>query len=314
MLQHQLHYNDQGFGHAVAVSESASLVVVGKPSFNAGYGAVFAFDLSSGWEFDALFPLAQGDASFGRSVAVDGSRLAVGAPFPPNEGAVYWFVRNGWTWTLEDRDLLHNYYSDTGSSVALAGDTTWIGGNGTVALFGRQPALTGDCDSDLIPDSCQPDTDGDWLIDACDNCPSQVNTDQANHDADASGDACDTDDDDDSVVDTADCAPLDASAWTIPGEAFGLRVDSMTAVSWERLASPGAASATYDTLRSTQASNWSGSATCLETGGVDQRTIDGATPAPGGLFCYLVRGRNACGTGTIGADSRGVTRPARVCP
>jgi hypothetical protein len=36
-----------------------------------------------------------------------------------------------------------------------------------------------------------PDTDGDTVCDATDNCPGEANTDQANADADPLGDACD---------------------------------------------------------------------------------------------------------------------------
>jgi hypothetical protein len=40
-------------------------------------------------------------------------------------------------------------------------------------------------------DTGLPDTDGDTVCDAIDNCPSDPNTDQANGDADSLGDACD---------------------------------------------------------------------------------------------------------------------------
>lgn len=69
-----------------------------------------------------------------------------------------------------------------------------------------------------------PDTDGDGIPDAIDNCPTAPNPDQANHDgeridngrgpsddvtnpaADASGDACDPDDDNDGLPDTSEMA------------------------------------------------------------------------------------------------------------
>ncbi|HWS99558.1 MAG TPA: putative Ig domain-containing protein [Pyrinomonadaceae bacterium] len=57
---------------------------------------------------------------------------------------------------------------------------------------------------------CKPpeDADGDGVLDADDNCPSDPNTDQANNDGDAQGDACDPDDDNDTVPDVADNCPL----------------------------------------------------------------------------------------------------------
>ena len=41
-----------------------------------------------------------------------------------------------------------------------------------------------DCDGNLVPDECDPDGDGDGIIDACDNCPQTSNPGQANTDAD----------------------------------------------------------------------------------------------------------------------------------
>ena len=52
----------------------------------------------------------------------------------------------------------------------------------------------------------QSDQEGDNVGDACDNCPSAINTDQANSDVDPTtdvndrtGDACDPDDDNDGI-------------------------------------------------------------------------------------------------------------------
>jgi hypothetical protein len=45
---------------------------------------------------------------------------------------------------------------------------------------------------------------------------------------------------------------------------------------------------------------------------------DAQAPAPGGLFCYLVRAENACpggaGRGPLGFASTGNERPGRSCP
>ena len=55
----------------------------------------------------------------------------------------------------------------------------------------------------------QQDADGDGVLNANDNCPSDANAGQANNDADAQGDACDADDDNDGVDDGADRFPFD---------------------------------------------------------------------------------------------------------
>jgi type VI secretion system secreted protein Hcp len=49
-----------------------------------------------------------------------------------------------------------------------------------------------------------PDSDGDTIADASDNCPTVFNTTQINSDADTLGDACDSDDDNDGISDSVD--------------------------------------------------------------------------------------------------------------
>lgn len=47
-----------------------------------------------------------------------------------------------------------------------------------------------DCNVNGVPDECELDTDGDGIIDDCDNCPTVSNADQADCDSDGIGDAC----------------------------------------------------------------------------------------------------------------------------
>lgn len=54
---------------------------------------------------------------------------------------------------------------------------------------------------------CDPDSDGDGIVDSKDNCPLTANANQADFDKDGKGDVCDTDDDNDGVPDVYDCEP-----------------------------------------------------------------------------------------------------------
>ncbi len=57
-------------------------------------------------------------------------------------------------------------------------------------------------------DACDPDLDGDGVVDTRDNCTGTANTSQEDTDGDGEGDACDPDDDGDEVPDEADRCPL----------------------------------------------------------------------------------------------------------
>ena len=80
-----------------------------------------------------------------------------------------------------------------------------------VCQSGSSPCSAGEsCDED--PDTCVtpiPDSDGDGVPDAEDNCPDTANSDQKDFDGDELGDACDDDDDNDGFADVDDPDPLD---------------------------------------------------------------------------------------------------------
>lgn len=63
-------------------------------------------------------------------------------------------------------------------------------------------------DCPLIPDPDQTDTDADTIGDVCDNCPQTANTDQADQDRDGFGDACDDDPDGDGIPSDGDASGI----------------------------------------------------------------------------------------------------------
>lgn len=82
-----------------------------------------------------------------------------------------------------------------------------------------------------------------------------------------------------------------------------------TAISWTAPVDPGDFWVTYDVLRSDSASDFS-AATCLLIDDMNQSTTDTETPT--GVWYYLVRSRNTCGT-NLGTDSVGAPRYGVTC-
>jgi len=140
--------------------------------------------------------------------------------------------------------------------------------------------------------------DGDLCANDCTlNVCGEVDTD-----GDGFGDGCDADDDDDGALDPEDCAPLDPALTTVPAEVTGLIVEPAGS-SWDGQGETVVYDVIGGELTALRADGGIAGASCLANGLVDADFIDGrAKPPPGEGLYHLVRARNACGTGSWGAE------------
>lgn len=123
------------FGSSVAISGDAA--VVGAP-FHASTGAAYVFRRTAGvWaEETKLTSITLGSSDrFGRSVAIDGDVIVVGAPedddVASNAGAAYVFRYDGAVWVEEQKLTPFDGASGTvfGTSCAVSGNTILVGNN-----------------------------------------------------------------------------------------------------------------------------------------------------------------------------------------
>ena len=132
------------FGDAVAVE--GQRLVVGAPDRLSASGAAHVF-IRNGttWTLEATLRAADasGNARFGDAVAISGDTIAIGAlGYSQSRGAVYVFVRDGSSWSQQQRLTLPNGNASDrlGLSVAVDGDVLIAGAPGRDAAVVDQGA------------------------------------------------------------------------------------------------------------------------------------------------------------------------------
>jgi hypothetical protein len=140
------------FGNSIAVSGSTVVVGAGWRTVgsNNSQGGVYVFVQSgTNWSQQAELTASDGGAYnyFGRSVALSGSTIVVGAPGYPTvgsnvaQGAAYVFTQSGTNWSQQAKLTASDgvAYDELGFSVALSGSTALVGAPCHPALGGCGP-------------------------------------------------------------------------------------------------------------------------------------------------------------------------------
>ena len=159
------------------------------------------------------------------------------------------------------------------------------------------------------------DPDMDTVLNACDNCPQDSNSDQLDTDDDGLGDACDPDDDDDGILDASDCAPLDPGVFAPPSEVTGLRADQdKVRWLWDAAQPTSGDSTVHDLARGPLQTLPVAGGSCIADSASEAEAEDTGEPDPGEGYWYLVRAVNACDEGTYGETTGEVERVSGACP
>ena len=127
------------FGYSVAIEGNTMVVGAYKEDYN-DKGAVYVYTKSGNTWSESQKLLASdkvGGDEFGRSVAIEGNTIVVGAHYEnsdgkSNNGAVYVFTKSGNTWSQSQKLLASDKDSSDwfGRSVAIEGNTMVVGANG----------------------------------------------------------------------------------------------------------------------------------------------------------------------------------------
>ncbi len=207
------------FGDEVAIEDGT--IVVGARNvdqsgviLSSGAAYIFQQDGSGNWvEQQQLVPAdnAHNDL-FGYSVDIQDETIYVSAVETDNNGisatgSVYLFEIDGsGNWVEIPGALLApdgQADDNFGASVSIRGNTLLVGANlddDNGSASGSAYFFTGDGEPPLT------DSDGDFVPDDIDNCPSNFDPEQLDNDLDGQGNACDGDDDNDGFSDTYEVA------------------------------------------------------------------------------------------------------------
>ena len=130
------------------------------------------------------------------------------------------------------------------------------------------------------------------------------------------------DSDGDGWGDPLDCALMDASAWAVPPAVADLQIQSMsgstTSLTWSALTPASGPGTTHEILSGgiadLQQAGGPAGATCAASGipGGADSVADGE-PAMGTARWYMVRGRNACGVGSLAGSGQPRSVSSVVC-
>ncbi|MFH1973798.1 MAG: thrombospondin type 3 repeat-containing protein [Patescibacteria group bacterium] len=209
------------FGYSVSIS--GDKVLIGAISDDTGAtdaGSAYLYDATTGallQTFNNPTPIL-GNPLFGRSVSISGDKVLIGATGDGSGGSAFLY-------DATTGALLHTFNDPTpaapdvfGVSVSISGDKVVIGATGD----GTKAYNSGSAHLYLL----QNDTDGDGLADSVDNCPADVNVDQADTDSDGQGNVCDFtpngDMDGDGVDELADNCPGIANPGQEDADADGI--------------------------------------------------------------------------------------------
>eukprot|EP01089_Gocevia_fonbrunei_P016089 TRINITY_DN4907_c0_g1_i1.p1 TRINITY_DN4907_c0_g1~~TRINITY_DN4907_c0_g1_i1.p1 ORF type:complete len:594 (-),score=117.19 TRINITY_DN4907_c0_g1_i1:4-1785(-) len=130
---------DAAFGTRILIS--GSIIIVGSYEANNNTGAVYLYDLSSGASSVSSYQTLQPDISgigFGRSLALYGDTILVGAPLESKNGAVHMYKARSTATppifvelTSYRPPIGWNYITEFGQSVSLTKDEVVISATGT---------------------------------------------------------------------------------------------------------------------------------------------------------------------------------------